>query len=40
MDRPLAYYHSRRRWINGAKWYINGYRRDIEAAQKRTAGKR
>jgi len=40
MDRPLAYYHGRRRWINGAKWYISGYRRDIEAAQKRTAGKR
>lgn len=40
MDRPLAHYYSRRRWINGAKWYINGYRRDIELAQKRTAGKR
>lgn len=40
MDRPLAYYGSRRRWINGAKWYINGYCRDIEEAQKRTAGKK
>lgn len=40
MDRPLAHYGSRRRWINGAKWYINGYRRDIEEAQKRTAGKK
>lgn len=39
MDRPLAYYYSRRRLINGAKWYVNGYRRDIEAAQKRTADK-
>lgn len=39
MDRPLAFYHSRRRWINGAKWYIKGYRRDIEDAQKRTSKK-
>lgn len=40
MDRPLAYYDGRRRWIRGAGWYINAYRRDIEEAQKRTAGKK
>lgn len=40
MDRPLAHYDSRRRLINGAKWYINSYHRDIEEAQKRTAGKK